>query len=412
MKPVSTKLALFLCTLLLAELSLFMVLPVSSSPVASENTWTQKTPMQQARSHMGVAVVEDKIYAIGGFNMSGWNYGNSTETNIVSTNEEYNPATDTWTFKTPMPTSRMDFAISVWKGKIYCIGGITENGPTNINEVYDTKTDTWVNKTSLPTTRIELESKTVDNKIYLVGGKNTSDIETHLNEVYNPETDTWMTKKPLPYAVCDYASATYEGKLYIFGGGSSHKYIPFLCNLTQIYDPKNDSWRLGSSSPYLTAQAEAGATTGVKAPKRIYIIDRALYQIPSGQVYDPASDTWTQSVVFPTRRMSFSIAVVDDLLYAIGGVNISSSPFDWYNPRTFVTQYAINEQYTPFGYGTVSPTQTPLPQSGGNETPQATPAATEPAPTTPIVVASATATLAVAAGLIAYTKKRHRHPTS
>jgi hypothetical protein len=65
---------------------------------AAEDSWVSKAPMQQARN-CRIAVVNERIYAIGGDNLA--------------INEEYNPANNTWTFKTPMPTPRDDFGIAV-----------------------------------------------------------------------------------------------------------------------------------------------------------------------------------------------------------------------------------------------------------------------------------------------------------
>ena len=85
-----------------------------------ENTWTSLTPLQKGRMGLGVATVNEKIYAIGG-NL-GTGYGELT---VVDTNEEYDPTTNTWVYKTPMPTARSSFGIAVYKNKIYCFGGIT-----------------------------------------------------------------------------------------------------------------------------------------------------------------------------------------------------------------------------------------------------------------------------------------------
>jgi hypothetical protein len=93
-----------------------------------ENSWTSKAPMHEARSNLGVAVVNGKIYAIGG----------NTQSGIVGTNEEYYPETEPWTYKTPMPTPRDGFGIAVYQNKIYCIGGVN----CNATEVYDPATDT------------------------------------------------------------------------------------------------------------------------------------------------------------------------------------------------------------------------------------------------------------------------------
>lgn len=37
--------------------------------------------------------------------------------------EEYDPATDTWTPKAPMPTVRRNLAAATANGKVYAIGG-------------------------------------------------------------------------------------------------------------------------------------------------------------------------------------------------------------------------------------------------------------------------------------------------
>ena len=73
-----------------------------------------KQPMPTARSELGVAVVNGKVYAIGGSRGVIVGYDN---------NEEYNPSKDTWITKKPMPTPRGGFAIAVFQNKIYVIGG-------------------------------------------------------------------------------------------------------------------------------------------------------------------------------------------------------------------------------------------------------------------------------------------------
>jgi hypothetical protein len=52
---------------------------------AVEDSWVSKAPMQEARSGLGVAVVDDCLYAIGG--VEGW-FG----TPISAANERYTPA--------------------------------------------------------------------------------------------------------------------------------------------------------------------------------------------------------------------------------------------------------------------------------------------------------------------------------
>lgn len=97
----------------------------------------------------------------------------SVENGFVGTNEEYDPATDMWSFKKPMPTPREYFGIAVYQNKIYCMGGVSSigyysNGSiTGVNEVYDPATDTWETKASIPTPRRGLKANVVNGKIYL-----------------------------------------------------------------------------------------------------------------------------------------------------------------------------------------------------------------------------------------------------
>ena len=100
------------------------------------DTWAQKADMPAARAGTVTAVVNGKIYAIGGWN---------NQAPALSTVEEHDPATNVWTQKADMPTARVFFATAVVDGKIYAIDGIATNfGPVlPVVEVYDPVADKW-----------------------------------------------------------------------------------------------------------------------------------------------------------------------------------------------------------------------------------------------------------------------------
>jgi N-acetylneuraminic acid mutarotase len=328
---------------------------IAIQPVkATEDSWASKAPMQVSRSGFGIAVLDNRIWVIGGY----------PARNI---NEQYDPVNDSWTTMAPLPTGREVFGIASCKNKIYVIGGTTNemaSGVTGVNEVYDPITDTWETKTPMPTPRFELQANVVNDKIYLIGGRTASQYSTvNKTEVYEPTTDSWTTKASMPYPVVMYASAVVNNKIYIFGGQdefSSSMNLP----TTQIYDPATDTWSLGKDAPKAIWQASAGATTGQFATKRIYLMGgEEGFMVPLSQnfVYDPEADVWSAGALMPTARFSFGIAVVNDLLYAIGGIG-------W----NFGQVYGTNEQYTPIGYGTPDPSyKSPLPSP--SSTPTVTP---------------------------------------
>jgi hypothetical protein len=316
-------------------LLLIFCLVLSTLPLvrAAEDSWTSLEPMPTARSGLGVAVVDGKIYAIGGWNGD-----------YLGTNEMYDPETDTWTTKQPMPTARCYFAIAVYMNKIYAIGGtfgeknIVYVGSPGVNEVYDPLTDTWETLEPMPTARAHLDANVVGDKIYLIDGDAWPFGQSAggLNEVYDISNDSWSTRSPMPIGVSYYASAVVDNKIYIIDDGFSETPMP-----TQIYDPKNDSWNDGKRLPIPTYLAAAGATTGVLASKRIYVFggrsERNNVAINLTQVYDPEADLWTTGSPMPTPRWFFDVAVVDDELYAIGGFNGD-------------TRLTVNEKYTPVEY--------------------------------------------------------------
>lgn len=159
------------------------------------DSWDTKTPMPTARCVMDCAVVEGKIYVIGGSDTGG--------PTILSTVEVYDPATDTWETKTSMPAPRGDVAVEAVNGKIYVIGGSKRTGTywagLKTVEEYDPATDTWTTKSEMPTARWSLGTSVIDNKIYAVGGNTQYPTIASALEVYDLATDTWDTNKtPIP----------------------------------------------------------------------------------------------------------------------------------------------------------------------------------------------------------------------
>jgi N-acetylneuraminic acid mutarotase len=308
--------------------------PVLASDVV-EDSWNTKTPMTHKRQSSGVVAADNKIYVIGGDTNMG--YQNATE--------RYDPVTDSWVTLKPMPTARRNFAIATYHGKIYCIGGVAlDPGPAvfaflDVNEVYDIATDSWSTKAPLPIQSDWLmHAHVVDEKIFVV-------TRTVLY-MYDPVTDLWTNRTNTPTSEPHAVSAVVDDKIFVID-----LYAPeyFDTRITgqmkvMIYDPKTNGWSEGQTGPELTVDLNtiaAGATTGLYAPKKIYVSALAEIHADGGSfvsldminhVYDPVTDTWSVANVMPLHRGSLSIAVCDDVLYAVGGGG------------------AINEQYVPLGY--------------------------------------------------------------
>ena len=113
----------------------------------AEHVWTQKADMPTPRRLYTSAVVNGNIYVIGGLT-------SEPDAKALSTVEEYDPISSTWTRKTDMPIARTNMVGSsaLVDGKIYIIGGDdnTTWGSPTVYE-YDPATDTWTRKADMPT---------------------------------------------------------------------------------------------------------------------------------------------------------------------------------------------------------------------------------------------------------------------
>jgi len=323
---------LMLALAILTSAFLMTAKPTQSSATVEENSWAAKEPLPlPSRCIVGV---EGKIYAIGGAG----DFANvSYSYNAVL---EYDPALDTWTAKKPMQTAIGRVATAVYQDRIYVFGE-----SDGLNQVYDPAADMWEDRASMPTLRTQFDANVVNGKIYLIGGHvGDEGSATTVNEVYDPANDSWTTKAAMPIGVYSYASAVVDNKIYFMGGSG-----PDPPNLNQIYDVDTDTWSFGTPVPTPVSNAAAGATSGVLAPKRIYVIGgRADYGgegISDNQVYNPQNDSWTAGEPMPTARFQLHMTVLNDQLYVVGGL-----PFAAIGPYCFE-----HEQYTPFGYGAAPP---------------------------------------------------------
>ncbi|MCL1976575.1 MAG: hypothetical protein FWG55_00455 [Candidatus Bathyarchaeota archaeon] len=306
------------------------------------DSWNVKASMSQARWSLGVVAVDGKIYAIGGSTVNdGYNSG------VVGTNERYDPVTNTWTTLVAMPTPRYGFAIAAYQGKIYCMGGTpyveADMKPRyDIVEVYDIATDSWSTKSNMPFRAGGLHGHVVNGKIFVING--------NAFFMYDPVTDEWTRKPDVPIYFFYLASVVVDDEIILTGGFIIATYPTYptvqYAPKAVIYNVETDEWREGKTETTLScANDNAGATTGVHAPQKIYVFSGSNNNL----IYDPALDTWSTANAMPSNRSHFGVAVIDDVLYVIGGLDYD-----------LVTALAINEQYIPIGYhDTLPPVTSP-----------------------------------------------------
>jgi N-acetylneuraminic acid mutarotase len=155
------------------------------------NTWTSKTPMPTARHHLELAAIDGKLFALGGRILGDGVQSDDMDESLTNfnRNEMYDPQTDTWSVKQPMLSKRSGFAATSANGQIYIFGGEGIRESLASVEKYNPLTNEWTHEPSMPSERIGLEAVTVNNKIYTIGGQISTPesglVMLDTNEIFN-----------------------------------------------------------------------------------------------------------------------------------------------------------------------------------------------------------------------------------
>ena len=253
----------------LVGLSISLLLSTMSSGQTGGGTWQDLAPMPTARQELATAVLNGKIYVIGGYDKE----GNSTDTVEV-----YNPSTNTWASAHPIPTALNHNSAAVAAGKLYSFGGASNRtyvydplgnswsevammnhghastpavgvingkiyvaggvgGGNNTLEVYDPQANTWTSLSPMSVPRNHCGGGVINGKFYVVGGRDTAQSPTAF-EVYDPQSNTWTTLPPMPTGRSGIGVGAVNGELYVFGGE-----LPALHAEVEVYNPGSNSWR-------------------------------------------------------------------------------------------------------------------------------------------------------------------------
>ena len=269
-----------------------------------------------------------------------------------------------WRVISELRTQRAGFATAVVEGKIYLIGGTPlenlrgvrrENEPgiwkgpfgMSLVEVYDPQTNMWERLTDMPTARSGAKAAVVAGRIYVLAGRVGKDRQAvnlktlKVVEMYNPETDTWVRKQDMSRRRAAFGIGVVAGKIYAIGGTVDFQpEVPWRVDLVEVYDPATDTWTKRADMP-----------TRRRAVKAVVIRD-TLYAIggsgwpPAGaggpflttiEVYEPRINRWTKRPDMPNLRTVFFSVVIDEKIYLIGGLRVGDGhpvPVEVYDPAT------------------------------------------------------------------------------
>lgn len=288
--------------------------------------WKTLSDMRYGRGDPGVVVHNNKIHVMSGFITTGSGYSSSQEI--------YDPETDTYEIRWGVPVPRSDMMVASINDKIYFIGGyqcVKDKycGTLGWNHMYDPMMDTWITKTSMITPVSGAGVVVLSDTIQIIGGYDyASNEEVSSVQIYDPEKDSWTLGTPLPTGRSELGAVVIEGMIYAIGGNvKGDIYSNPTSNIVEMYDPSLDKW---ITQPVLPEPRAAMATT-VRDGK-IFVnggTDNWAIKnvVDTTFIYDPITAMWSESTPMPTARRSCEGAVVGDKLYVLAGVGEMGAGF-------------------------------------------------------------------------------------
>ncbi|XP_006639441.1 kelch-like protein 1 isoform X1 [Lepisosteus oculatus] len=109
------------------------------------NKWNVCSPMSKRRGGVGVSTCDGFLYAVGGHDAPASNHSSHLSDCV----ERYDPKTDTWTAVAPLGLARDAVGVCLLGDKLYAIGGYDGQTYLQTMECYDPQTNEWTKMASL-----------------------------------------------------------------------------------------------------------------------------------------------------------------------------------------------------------------------------------------------------------------------
>lgn len=283
--------------------------------------WKTGAPTPFPRVESPTAVIDGKLFLFGGFTDD---LGASNQVDV------YDPASDTWTRRSDMPTgvTHLNPAIDEKTNTLWLAGGFKGRHPGPVvAEVwkYDIAADHWTAGPPLPEPRAGGGLAVIGRKLHYFGGYK-SDRQTDAGEHWSLSLDggtSWAAEAEMHHPRGHVAAAVLDGKMYSLGGDHGHDATQIDLPFCEVYDPATKSWKEIASLP--DGRSHFESSTIIYRGGILLVGGRSNSPEPARGVlgelllYDPEADSWKAVGTLPEKVLAPSAAIVGNRIVVIGG---------------------------------------------------------------------------------------------
>ncbi|XP_016307156.1 actin-binding protein IPP [Sinocyclocheilus anshuiensis] len=262
--------------------------------------WTTVSSLHQARSGLGVAVLEGMIYVVGG----------EKDSMIFDCTERYDPVTKQWAAVASLNYPRCGVGVCSCHGALYALGGWIGSEIGKTMERYDPEENKWEVIGSMAVPRYYFGCCELQGFIYVIGGISDEGTELRSAEIYDPISRRWSALPVMVTRRAYVGVASLNNCIYAVGGWNEA-----LGSLDTVekYCLEEEKWVEVASMAVPRAGVTVAAVNGLlyavggRTSSRDF---SAPVTVDSVEIYDPHLDTWTEIGNMITSRCDGGVAVL------------------------------------------------------------------------------------------------------
>ena len=281
----------------------------SMGTFSSNGSWGVAARLPEPLQEISATALHGRIYVVGGIN---------TKNEATKVVYRYDPATDRWERLNDFPDYRHHMPLVVLNDTLFAIGGYSPPGFTPVRMVlaYDESHDAWLGRAFLPEARGASAAAVVDGKIVVVGGVGMENRHVDSIAIYDPATDSWRHAAPIPTLRDHLTAGAVGGIVYAIGGRKGQNF-----DVVEAYNPRTDRWATRAKMP---SERGGLASVVVNDQIYTYGGERPSHQgdagvFPNHEQYTPKTDRWMALPPLPTPRHGIGVATLGGRIYVIGG---------------------------------------------------------------------------------------------
>ena len=252
--------------------------------------------------------------------------GYSTPSQPVTDVDVYDPLADKWKTTNSMKTARFGHtATMLTNRKVLVAGGVGANGAAlSSAEIFDAPSQTWtLEPNAMPQARAFHSASLLPNgSLFVVGGfASLSGAANNVGIVYSPDSRLWASAGTFGEARGAHTATILANARVLIAGGASDGSLTSALSTVEFFDPAVGKWLTQGST--LNQLRYDHTATLLANGKVLFAGGRdSNGSMKSVELYDPATDTWTQTSDMNVPRADHTATLLrNGKVLVAGGIN-------------------------------------------------------------------------------------------